>query len=95
MIIGEAFGLLSYTDIKANNMSREQVLTELDYYINHANNRTHCQINYELLITWELNYPNDQDIQAKILNLKRQIAKNYLLKEKLLKRICLDFERPE
>lgn len=93
MMIGEAFGLLSYTDIDANKMTREQAITELEYYRTHANNRTHCQINYELLILLEITFSNDDEIQKRILQLKKQIAKNYLLKEKLKKRIELNFEQ--
>lgn len=89
MRIGTAFGLLSYTDIDVNTMTREQVIQELEYFRIHANNRTHCQINYELLITLELQYKDDPDIQERIFHLKKQIAKNYCLKEKLKQRICL------
>lgn len=93
-MIGGAFGLLNYCEIQDNNLTEEQILQKLDWFIQHGNNRTYDMIDYEWLIFIEIKFENSQytDILNKISYLKKMIAKNYCLKEKMKARILLQHE---
>lgn len=91
-MVNGAFGLLNYCEIKDNHLSKNQILQRLDWFINHGNNRTYDMIDYEWLIYIEIKYMDDeeyQDVLQKIDYIKRMVAKNYLLKEKMKARLLL------
>lgn len=88
-MIGGYFGLLSYCDIDANELTQQDILDKIEFYTYHANNRAYDLIDYEWLVCMEVKNRDNEEIMSKINGLKDLIAKNYLLKEKLKARLSL------
>lgn len=82
------FDLLSYSNTgDLDQYNRMNVITELNYYLEHPNNSVYDIIDYEKLIYFEIRFGDDEEIMNKLTTLKYIICKNYILRKKLLHRL--------
>lgn len=68
------------------NLSKEDAKMYL-INLNHKgqlNNHIFNEINYELLITIDILYQNDEEIQNLLIDIKNKISKYFILKNKLI-----------
>ena len=83
-----SYHLINNTSLE---ISREEALQYINYLVNkeffYKNDNNYDGLNYEKIISIEILFQKDDEIQMKIKELKALIAENYIFKQKYLKRI--------